>query len=91
MGRWVTWALVAIALLAADRALLALESRGWINYRRNGPNDSAARYHLMEMSSVWEPGTQQVAEVRYAQRKKRSHAGDPPGEDDGGTNPVAGA
>lgn len=79
MSKLLFWMGIVVLLLAADRALLAMEARGWINYRRHGPNLSAARYHVMEMHSIWEPGIQQVVEAHYRERKSEDEAGDPPG------------
>jgi len=81
----VTVALVlgALALLlAGDRLLLRLERRGWINYRRRGLNRSGAAFHALELQSIFSPGAEHLAEVRYAQQVERDDSGDPPGEDD---------
>lgn len=83
MSRVLFWIGAVALLFAADRALLAMESRGWINYRRHGPNLSAARYHMMEMHSLMEPGIQQVIESHYRERKAEDESGDPPGEEEG--------
>lgn len=82
MSKLLVWMGIAVALLAADRALLAMEARGWINYRRHGPNLSAARYHVMEMHALWEPGIHQVIESHYRERKNEDDSGDPDGEAD---------
>jgi hypothetical protein len=82
MGSLLFWMGVVVLLFAADRALLAMESRGWINYRRHGPNLSAARYHLMETHSLMEPGIQQVIESHYREQKDEDESGDPPGDED---------
>jgi hypothetical protein len=81
MSKPLTWIAVIVLLLAADRALLAMEARGWIKYRRHGPNLSAARYRMMEMHSLWEPGIQQVIESHYREQKNEDESGDPEGEE----------
>ena len=82
MGRVLFWIAIVVLLVAADRALLALESRGGINYRRHGPNLSAARYHMMELHSIMEPGVQQVVESHYREQKGEDESGDPPGAEE---------
>jgi hypothetical protein len=83
MSKPLIWIAVTVLLFAADRALLAMETRGWINYRRHGPNLSAARYHLMEMHALWEPGIQQVIESHYREQEHEDESGDPnDGEDE---------
>ncbi|HST63239.1 MAG TPA: hypothetical protein VLK84_31300 [Longimicrobium sp.] len=87
MSKLLFWIGIVVLLVAADRALLAMESRGWINYRRHGPHLSAARYHVMEMHSIWEPGIQQVIESHYREQKNEDESGDPNSEED---EPAAG-
>jgi hypothetical protein len=82
MNRLLVWMGIIGLLFAADRALLAMEARGWINYRRHGPNLSAARYHVMELHSIMEPGIQQVIESHYREQKNEDDSGDPPGEEE---------
>ncbi len=82
MSKLLFWIGIIVALVVADRALLAMEARGWINYRRHGPNLSAARYHMMEMHSLWEPGIQQVIEAHHREQKNEDESGDPLGEQD---------
>lgn len=69
------------AFVAADRLLLWCESRGWIYYRRNGLRRGAATYHLLEMSSVFDPGFQQIMELRTEERELQDESGDPPVDD----------
>jgi hypothetical protein len=79
----VAWVVGALALLAAgDRLLLRLERKGWINYRRRGLNRSGAAFHALELQSIFSPGAEHLAEVRYAQQAERDDSGDPPGDGD---------
>jgi hypothetical protein len=73
------WTLLTLVLGGAlDRALLHLEKRGWINYRRNGFSRGAAAYHALELQTIFDPGTQQVIEIGYEQRQQEDESGDPP-------------
>ena len=76
---WLAWAggVLAAALLL-DRFLLWVEERGWINYRRHGLSRGAAQYHMLELSSIFDPAKQQVLEVEYAKRKEQDDSGAPP-------------
>ncbi len=77
------WALVVLgALLALDRLLLWLESRGWLYYRRNKPRRGAATYHLMEIHTTFEPGFQEVMEAKVHEEQSEDESGDPPGRED---------
>jgi hypothetical protein len=69
------------AVFVADRGLLWVESRGWINYRRTGLNRGAATYHLLHLSSIFNPGMEEVIEVKYGQEQQEDESGDPPGPD----------
>jgi hypothetical protein len=74
----VVWALLVCFLGgAADRALLKLEERGWINYRRHGISRGAIAYHALELESIVNPGARQVMEIQFEQRKNQDEAGDP--------------
>lgn len=74
--------LILIAIfIVADRLLLWCEARGWIYYRRYGLRRGAATYHLLEMSSVFDPGFKQITEVKTEEKELQDEAGDPPVED----------
>ena len=81
MPRLVDWSVAGLAVLfVLDRLLLYLESRGWINYRRRGLGRGAAQYHMLELHSVFEPGVQEVMEVKYAEEVEEDDAGGPPAQ-----------
>ena len=73
-----TAAVVLLAAFLLDRILLRVEARGWINYRKHGFSRGAAQYHMLELSSVFDPSMQQALEVRYEQRKEQDDSGAPP-------------
>ncbi len=71
-------AAVAIVLFLVDRALLWMEKRVWINYRRTGLSRTGPIYHTLELHSIFEPGMEQVQEVRVERKEEEDEAGDPP-------------
>lgn len=73
---------ITLVLLMLDRVLLVLESRGWLNYRRRGLSRGAATYHTLELSSAFNPGFQEVMEVKYAVDRHEDDSGGPPTPDD---------
>ena len=70
------------ALLAIDRLLLFVESKGWINYRRHGLHWGAASYYTLQLSSTFDPGFQEVVEVKYFASEERDDSGGPPTPDE---------
>jgi hypothetical protein len=79
MGEVLLGALLLLLLGSVlDRVLLRLEDRGWINYRRTGWSRGAAAYHMLELQTILDPGTEQVIEIRYEQREQEDEAGHPP-------------
>ena len=79
MTRILIWVLAAtVVLFLTDRFLLWVESRGWIYYRRYGLHRGAATYHLLEMSSVFDPGFKEIMEVRTEEKELQDESGDPP-------------
>lgn len=70
---------IVVALVVVDRLLLWIESRGWLYYRRTKPRGGAAVYHLLEMSSTFDPSIQQVIEVKVKEERKQEESGEPPG------------
>jgi hypothetical protein len=73
------WIAGLAAVAALDRALLAMEARGWINYRRRGLSRGAALYHTFELQSIFDPSIRPVIEIRYGERKQEDESGAPPG------------
>ena len=81
--RLVMWLMVIVAAaLFVDRLLLWAEKAGWINYRRHGLSRGGAAYHMLELQSVFNPGTEQVLEVKYGQDKEADESGVPPVPED---------
>jgi len=76
---WIAGA--ALALLLLDRLLLFLESRGWIYYRTTGLHRGAATYHLLELSSVFDPGFREIMEIRTEDEQQQDESGAPPAPD----------
>ena len=82
MTRLAIWiAGAALALFLLDRLLLLLESRGWIYYRTTGLHRGAATYHLLELSSVFDPGFKEIMEIRSEEEQQQDDSGAPPAPD----------
>ena len=78
MLEWLTWVAAALfGLFLLDRILLWAEARGWIYYRRNKPGRGAATYHLLEMSTIFDPSMRPVQEIRIQEEESEDEAGDP--------------
>jgi hypothetical protein len=76
-----TMIIIGVVLVLAfilDRALLLLESIGWINYRRRGFIRGGASYHALEMQSVFDPGAKELQQARFQNQEERDDSGDPP-------------
>lgn len=71
---------VLAALWGADRVLLRMETRGWIYYRNSKAGRGAVGYHMLEMSSVFNPGHKVVQEIQVHEQKQVDDDGDPLGE-----------
>lgn len=69
----------AAGLFVLDRFLLWLEARGWLYYRNSKPGRGAATYHLLEMSSIFEPGMRVAQEILVSEEEQEDEAGDPLG------------
>ncbi|MGD2120478.1 MAG: hypothetical protein PVJ76_01980 [Gemmatimonadota bacterium] len=82
---WVTG--LAVGIFVLDRALLFLESRGWIYYRRSKAGRGASTYHLLEWTSVLDPSQRQVIELRVSEERQEDEAGSPRGGEEGGRDP----
>jgi len=79
MTRILLWiAAAAVGLLLLDRLLLWLESRGLLYYRTTGFHRGAATYHLLELSSAFDPGFKEIMEVRSEDLEQQDESGDPP-------------
>ena len=77
------WAFLALgAMLVLDRVLLWMETRGWVYWRRTKKRGGGALYHTLEMHSVFEPGVQEIIEVKYGEEQEQDQSGDPPGPGD---------
>jgi hypothetical protein len=72
---------LTVGLFVLDRALLWLESRGWIYYRRTKPGRGAATYHLLEWNAVLDPTMRQVQEERIREKREEEESGAPPAMD----------
>lgn len=71
------WAVgICVALYAAHRAGLWMESRGWIYYR-GAPRGSAAPA-LMELQKFVNPAIEHVIEAQQDEQTSDDAAGDPP-------------
>jgi hypothetical protein len=85
MLKFVIWGIGLLTVVAAvDRVLLWLESLGWINYSRNKLSRGGAMYHTLELHSVFDPGMQEVMEVKYAEQQEEDESGAPPCQERGG-------
>ncbi|MBT8396319.1 MAG: hypothetical protein HKO65_04610 [Gemmatimonadetes bacterium] len=73
---------LAVGVFILDRILLLMESQGWIYYRRTKPGRGASTYHLLEWTSVIDPGQRQVLEERIEEKRQEDQSGDPPGPDE---------
>lgn len=84
---------LAAGLFILDRALLFLEGRGWIYYRRSKAGRGASTYHLLEWTSVLDPSQKQVLELRVSEERQEDESGGPLGEGAGrgGADPEGGA
>lgn len=68
-------------LVVADRVLLLLERRQWINYRKRGLSRSGAAYHALKLESIFNPSAEHVAEIKYQQKVEEEDSGAPPAGD----------
>ena len=75
---WIAGALAVLFIL--DRALLRLEGRGLIHYRRHGLSRGGTANHALELQSIFNPSTREVMEVKYGEEQQEGESGAPPGE-----------
>jgi hypothetical protein len=76
---WLTAALLALALFAVDRLLLAAERRGWIYYRTTPPRRASAGTALLSVEAIFRPEVQHVVDERAALETDEDADGEPPG------------
>jgi len=88
-GALVLKLLIAVAALAVvDRLLLWMERRGWVYYRNSkGAGRGAVGYHMLEMSSVFDPSHKVVQEIQVMEQKQVDDSGDPLGPQSGRDEP----
>ena len=68
----------AFALFLLDKALLKMESRGWIYYRKKAPTRSSLGNAFLEVQSLLEPSKKAMVEVMKEEKKDQAESGDPP-------------
>lgn len=68
-----------MVLVAIHFVLSWMESHNWIYYRRR-PRHGGAQYHLLQMSSVFDPRFQQVVEIMVADERRDDESGGPLGD-----------
>jgi hypothetical protein len=71
-------AAIILGLLALDRVLLWVESRGWIYYRRSKPGRGASTYHLLEWTAVLDPSMKPAQEILVKEEEQEDESGAPP-------------
>lgn len=72
---------IALLVFLADRLLLWLEWRGWIDYRRTYPGrfeSGQVGPAFLAIQGLLEPEKRHAAEEQTAARTEREEAGDPP-------------
>jgi len=69
---------VAIVLFIADRALLKMEERGWIYYRKKQGHTDRIGEAALRLQAILEPSKQYVIEERKKDLKEQHHSGAPP-------------
>ena len=67
------------ALWFLDRALLAMEARGWIYYRRRRGDPGTLSAAFLSVASLVEPGRRHVVEQLRRDGSEENEGGDPPG------------
>jgi len=82
MRTLIVFAVMLMLAFILDRALLWVESMGWINYRRRGFIRGGASYHALEMQSVFDPGAKELQQARFQNLEERDDSGDPPATDE---------
>lgn len=69
---------IGIALFLLNKALLKMESRGWIYYRRKAPTHSSLGNAFLEIQSLLEPSKKAMVEVMKEEKKEQADSGEPP-------------
>jgi hypothetical protein len=73
---WIAGAGIALFLL--NKALLWMESRGWIYYRKKAPTRSSLGNAFLEIQSMLEPSKKAMVEVMKEEKKEQADSGEPP-------------
>lgn len=76
-----TLVLIAIALFALDRLLLALEAKGYVYYRKKKASLRSTGSVLMELHGVIEPRAKNVIEARRQVVHHHDESGPPKPEE----------
>jgi hypothetical protein len=83
MPKLLVWGIAIFALAAIlDRLLLWVEKRGWVFYRRTKGRGRGSLYHMLELHSVFDPGIEQIQEIKVKEERSQDESGDPPAPDD---------
>ena len=69
---------IGIALFLLNKALLWMESRGWIYYRKKAPTRSSLGSAFLEIQSLLEPSKKAMVEVMKEEKKEQANSGEPP-------------
>lgn len=69
---------IGIAMFLLDKALLKMESRGWIYYRKKAPTRSSLGNAFLEIQSLLEPSKKAMVEVMKEEKKEQADSGDLP-------------
>jgi hypothetical protein len=69
---------VAMVLLMADRALLKMEERGWIYYRKKQGHADRIGQAALRLQAILEPSKRYVIEEKNEDRREERHDGAPP-------------
>lgn len=81
-GKGFIWVIfILCSLWAIDKALLWMEVRGWINYRRKYPNRTSIGNAFLEVQSLIEPGKKATVDEIRRIKHNESFSGDPTNED----------
>jgi hypothetical protein len=84
----ILWVIALLAALVVLHVLLCwMESKGWIYYRR-GPRHGGSAYHLLQMSSIFDPRFKQVVEIMVEEERQEDESGDPPGQNPDDDQPI---
>ncbi len=68
----------ALVLILFDRLALAMESRGWIHWRRSRGMSSRLGNAFLELQSIIEPDKKYIIEAKHERKRENRDTGDPP-------------